>query len=178
MSIRFFLFVALVLPFGLAMGQNSIKGTIKDATTLEGIIGATISVKNTNTGTITDFDGNFQLDVNQGSILIISYVGYQSKEIIVTADRDYEILINSESVLLDQIVVVGYGTQRKVDVTGSTVSVKGEDLLKQPVMTATQALQGRVAGVQIISSGRPGASPNVRIRGTGTALAGTTAFLW
>ncbi|MCB0660411.1 MAG: TonB-dependent receptor, partial [Saprospiraceae bacterium] len=135
-----------------------------------------ILIKGTDRGTITDFDGNFELNASKDEIFVVSYIGYKSQEVLITSDKFYEIPLETESVLLDQVVVVGYGSQRKVDITGSTVSVKGEDLAKQPVMTATQALQGKVAGVQIISSGKPGSSPNVRVRGTGTALAGTTAL--
>lgn len=176
MEIRIFI-TFIFLYFALeGFSQKNIKGQIKDADVQESIIGASISVKGTDKGTITDFDGNFELEVKEGSTLIISYIGYQTYELPLGSENYYEVFLKSESVLLDQIVVVGYGTQRKVDVTGSTASVKGEDLLKQPVMTATQAIQGRVAGVQIISSGRPGSSPNVRVRGTGTALAGTTAL--
>ncbi|MBK8843966.1 MAG: TonB-dependent receptor plug domain-containing protein [Saprospiraceae bacterium] len=78
---------------------------------------------------------------------------------------------------MEEVVVVGYGTQRKVDVTGATSSVKGAELAKQPVLTATQALQGKAAGVQIISSGEPGSSPIVRVRGVSSAIAGTATLL-
>lgn len=171
------LFIVFFFTFTIVgFSQKTIKGQIKDAETQESVIGASISVKGTDQGTITDIDGNFELQIRENDVLIVSYIGYQTYELLVGIEDYYEILLKSESVLLDQVVVVGYGVQRKVDVTGSTASVKGEDLLKQPVMTATQALQGRVSGVQIISSGRPGSSPNVRVRGIGTALAGTTAL--
>ena len=153
-----------------------IQGRVTDAASKEGIIGATILIKGTDQGTITDLDGNFDITAREGQIIVISYIGYKTKEVLVDGNAFYNIDLETENVLLDQVVVVGYGTQRKVDVTGATVSVKGEELAKQPVMTATQALQGKVAGVQIISSGKPGSSPNVRVRGTGTALAGTTAL--
>src|SRR5690606_7751119 len=87
-----------------------------------------------------------------------------------------DVVLRSIAKTGDEVIVVGYGTQRKRDVTGSTASVKGSELAKQPVLTATQALQGKVAGVQIIGSSQPGIPPQVRIRGTGTALAGTTAL--
>jgi TonB-linked SusC/RagA family outer membrane protein len=153
-----------------------IKGVVTDEATKETIIGASVAVKESNAGTISDIDGNFELEVTPDDILVVSYIGYATKEIKVLQQNNITVELKQESVLLNQVVVVGYGTQRKVDITGSTVSVKGEELTRQPVMTATQALQGKVAGVQIISSGRPGTSPDVRVRGTGTALAGTTAL--
>lgn len=160
-----------------AFGQKlNISGDVKDAKTGDPVIGAAILIKNTGEGVVTDFDGKFEITVNKDATLEISYLGYASQEIKVTDQRPLTITLRTEDVLLDQVVVVGYGAQRKVDVTGSTVSVKGDDLAKQPVMTATQALQGKVAGVQVISSGKPGSSPNIRIRGTGTAIAGTAAL--
>jgi TonB-dependent starch-binding outer membrane protein SusC len=171
----------LTLLFGILAGvifaqQRNMNGIVSDAQTKEPVIGASILIKGTGQGTITEFDGTFQLQVDQGNVLVISYVGFASQEIVVGNQTTLEIFLVPESVLLNQVVVVGYGAQRKVDITGSTVSVKGEELAKQPVMTATQALQGKVAGVQIISSGKPGSSPSVRIRGVGTALAGTTTL--
>ncbi len=169
--------MTLFLLYGaIGSAQSMITGKVVDGANKEPIIGAAIIIKGTDRGTITDFDGNFELNASKDEIFVVSYIGYKSQEVLITSDKFYEISLETESVLLDQVVVVGYGSQRKVDITGSTVSVKGEDLAKQPVMTATQALQGKVAGVQIISSGKPGSSPNVRVRGTGTALAGTTAL--
>lgn len=156
--------------------QRVITGTILDEEKKETVIGASIEVKGTTKGTISDIDGRFEIEVENSDILMISYIGYQTIAIPVGDQKEITILLKLESILLNQVVVVGYGSQRKVDITGATVSVKGEELQKQPVMTATQALQGKVAGVQIISSGRPGSSPDVRVRGTGTALAGTTAL--
>lgn len=168
---------AFLFVVSWAFGQTStLKGKILDAQTKETIIGASVEVKGTNRGTISDIDGNFEIDGKTGETLVFSYIGYKTTELIITSQNDITVELPQESVLLNQIVVVGYGSQRKVDITGSTASVKGEELQKQPVMTATQALQGKVAGVQIISSGRPGSSPDVRVRGTGTALAGTTAL--
>ncbi|MFZ1703981.1 MAG: TonB-dependent receptor [Saprospiraceae bacterium] len=167
----------LLLSLNVVFSQSKvITGVVLDTETNETVIGASITIKGTVRGTITDIDGKYELDVAQGDVLIFTYIGYSTQEIEYSGQSEINVLLKQESVLLNQIVVVGYGAQRKVDITGATASVKGEELLKQPVMTATQALQGKVAGVQIISSGRPGSSPDVRIRGTGTALAGTTAL--
>jgi TonB-dependent starch-binding outer membrane protein SusC len=157
-------------------GQEGIKGRIIDQKTNEGIPGATVKIRNSAVGTASDFNGNFQLKTTLPSTIIVSSVGYQSKEFTVTSQSNLTFSLQESSQDLDQVVVVGYGSQRKVDVTGSTASVKGEELTKQVVMTATQAIQGKVAGVQIISSGKPGSSPNIRIRGVGTALAGTATL--
>lgn len=176
MHFKNYLFLLCALISLNASAQNIVKGIITDAESGETIIGASVSVKGSVLSTITDIDGRFQIQANKGDFLIVDYVGYKPMEIPVTNQSEYNISLKPDNIILDQVVVVGYATQRKVDVTGATVSVKGEDLAKQPVMTATQALQGKVAGVQIMASGKPGSSPNVRVRGTGTALAGTTAL--
>ncbi len=157
-------------------GQEVIKGKIIDQKTNEGIPGATVRIKNSTVGTASDFNGNFQLKITLPSTVTVSSVGFQTQEFTITNQTNLTFSLQESSQDLDQVVVVGYGTQRKVDVTGSTASVKGEELTKQVVMTATQAIQGKVAGVQIISSGKPGSSPNIRIRGVGTALAGTATL--
>lgn len=139
-----------------------------------GIAGVTVQEKGTTKGTATDASGNFSLSVTSANAsLIVSSLGYQSQTIALAGRTTVAIALQGAAVKeLEQIIVVGYGTQKKKDLTGSVASVKGEELQKQPVQTATQALQGKVAGVQIISSGEPNSSPTVRIRGTGSALAG------
>ena len=178
MSKRIFLsaIFSSALVFLLHGQEVRVSGTVIDASTRESIIGGTLMVKNTSSGAVTDIDGNFSLVASPGSVLAISYIGYTTQEITIWNDTTLNIELATSTVLLEQVVVVGYGSQRKVDITGATVSVQGEELAKQPVLTATQALQGKVTGVQIISSGKPGSSPSVRIRGTGTALAGTSAL--
>ncbi len=180
MATRFFAMISLLFAFSfLSAQERQLKGKVTDAGTGELIIGASVSIGDTGRGTITDVDGTFSLAASKNDILTIRFIGYASQTIRVTEAvlvSGVSIALVAEDVLLEQVVVVGYGAQRKVDITGATVSVKGEELARQPVMTATQALQGKVAGVQIISSGRPGSSPNIRVRGTGTALAGTTAL--
>jgi TonB-linked SusC/RagA family outer membrane protein len=180
MATRFFAMISLLFLFSfLSAQERQLKGKVTDAGTGEPIIGASVSIGDTGRGTITDVDGTFSLAASKNEILTIRFIGYASQTIGVTDAvlvSGASIALVAEDVLLEQVVVVGYGAQRKVDITGATVSVKGEELARQPVMTATQALQGKVAGVQIISSGRPGSSPNIRVRGTGTALAGTTAL--
>jgi TonB-dependent starch-binding outer membrane protein SusC len=134
--------------------------------------GVSVTIKGTTHGTTTNATGDYELTAPETAVLVISYVGYQSQEVSVNSQTTINVKMVQSEKPLDQIVVVGYGTQRKVDVTGSVAHVKGDELVKQPVLTATQALQGKVAGVQIISSGQPGTAPQVIIRGAGSILGG------
>ena len=138
----------------------------------EPLPGVSIGLKGTTVGTTTDYTGSFVLTVPENGTLTVSYIGYQAREIPVNSQSVFNIKLTQSEKPLEQVIVVGYGTQRKIDVTGSVAHVKGDELAKQPVLTATQALQGKVAGVQIISSGQPGTMPQVIIRGTGSILAG------
>ncbi|MFT4033423.1 MAG: TonB-dependent receptor [Siphonobacter sp.] len=168
--------LVLILSSFSLFAQTPITGKVTDATTGETVIGASIRIKGTSQGTVTDTEGKFSLTAPNNTILVVGSIGYDELEVPVHGQTALVIRLNSRGKDLQQVVVVGYGSQRKVDVTGATVSIKGEELVKQPVLTATQAMQGKVAGVQIISSGQPGTSPVIRIRGTGTALAGTAAL--
>lgn len=137
------------------------------------IIGASVTVKGKGTGTATDANGNFTLNnVLETDVLVVSSVGFETQEVPVAGKATLNVVLQPSNRELDQVVVVGYGTARRRDLTGSVANIKGDDLAKQPVQTATQALQGKAAGVQIISSGQPNSNPSVRIRGTGTMLGG------
>jgi TonB-dependent starch-binding outer membrane protein SusC len=176
------LFNALLLTFLLLfnadlMAQTDIKvsGKVTDSKG-ESIPGASVKVKNTTVGIATDVDGNFTLNVPNNAVLVFTSVGFDDQEISVNGRSEIHVVMKTNTKELQEVVVVGYGSQRKVDITGATASVKGEEMVKQPVLTATQAVQGKMAGVQIINNGQPGTSPIVRIRGTGTALAGTATL--
>lgn len=134
--------------------------------------GVNVLVKGTSRGTITDFDGNYSLMASSGEILEFSFLGMLTTEVAVDAQNTINVAMEVSSATLDEVVLIGYGSSRKQDVTGSITRIKSEELLKQPALTPTQSLQGKAAGVQIISSGAPGSSPVVRIRGTGTVQAG------
>ena len=134
--------------------------------------GASVKIKGSNQGTSTDNTGNFSLSVPDNAVIIVSYVGYEAKEIPVGGRAEINVQLFPSIKVVDQVVVVGYGTQRRKDLTGSIASVTGSELAKQPVISPTQALQGKVAGVQIVSSGQPNSLPTVRIRGTGSMLGG------
>ena len=154
------------------MQTAPIKGKVTDQSGTP-LIGVTIRVKGTAVGGTTGADGTFSINVPEGKdSLQISYLGYQSQEIAIAGRATIDIVMQSGDQLLEQVVVVGYGTQRKRDLTGSISSVKGEELARQPVLTATQAAQGKIAGVQIISSGQPNTQPQIRVRGTGSVMAG------
>jgi len=156
-----------------AFAQNiTVKGKVTDANTGETLIGLTVGVKGTANGTQTDVNGTFTLSVAPTATLQFSYIGYTTQDVAVNAQTTLDVKMKPAATELAQVVVVGYGTQRKRDVTGAVASVSGEQITKQPVQTATQALQGKVAGVQILSSGQPNSAPIVRIRGTGSVLAG------
>lgn len=150
--------------------QKTIKGTVKDATG-ESIIGANVIVKGSTVGVITDIDGNFTLDVPANATLQISYIGYLSQEIKVGSQTSFNIQLQEDSKTLDEVVVVGYGVQKKVNLTGSVSSVNFEDqVASRPVTNVSSALAGLSSGVQVMqTSGRPGDDgASILIRGVGT----------
>ncbi|MBB5397074.1 TonB-dependent receptor [Mucilaginibacter sp. AK015] len=149
--------------------QNvTIKGKVTDAKTGEALIGVTVGVKGTTTGTQTDVNGAFQLSAASNATLQVSYIGYTTQDIAITGQTTLDIKLQPTTNELQGVVVVGYGTQRKIDVTGSVAQIKGSEISKQSSINPISSLQGKVAGVQITNSGAPGASPTVRIRGAGT----------
>ncbi|QHV97055.1 SusC/RagA family TonB-linked outer membrane protein [Spirosoma endbachense] len=174
----------LVAPLLILLANSSIAGQtdtrvtgkVTDKATNTGLPGVTVQVKGTNTGTVTDATGTYSIQVTENATLVFSSIGFVKSEVSVGGRAEINVTLEEDTKALDEVVVVGYGTQRKSDVTGATVTIKGDELVKQPVLTATQALQGKAAGVQIISSGQPGSSPVVRIRGTGSAIGGTAAL--
>lgn len=154
------------------VGDNRIiKGTILDATGMP-VIGANVMVKGTTNGTITDMDGKFSLEVDKNAILVVSYIGYANQEIKVGNQNTLSITMKEDAEALDELVVVGYGTVKKSDLTGSVGSVSMEDVNKVGITSADRALQGQVAGVQVNArSGQPGESMMIRVRG-GNSLSG------
>jgi iron complex outermembrane receptor protein len=150
-----------------------VSGTVTDETGAP-LPGAAILVKGTTNGTITDLDGKFSLDVPTDAVLVISYLGYTPKEVSVTGQSILTIQLDQDDSELNEIVVVGYGTQKRSDVTGSIGSVKTEDFNRGVISNPVDLLQGKVAGVNITStSGEPGANQNVIIRGIGSLRSGT-----
>ena len=145
-----------------------VKGQVVDQDG-EPLIGATVRVKGAQSGSVTDIDGNFQIDAASNATLVISYVGYKDREVAVRGRAVIDaIQLESDSQILDQVVVVGYGTQKKADLTGAVSIVNAEELKRVSNSNISTMLEGKVAGVQITSDGQPGADPAVRIRGLGT----------
>jgi len=150
-----------------------VTGTIKDAASNEELIGVNVSVAGTTTGTITSANGDFTISVPMNGILKFSYIGYKPQEIKITESRKLEIKLESDAELIEEVVVVGYSVQKKRDVLGAISKVSSEEISKIPVASAQQALQGRVAGVNVAAqTGAPGAPISVRIRGVGSISSG------
>ena len=167
------------LPATASVTQQTIKvsGQVVDQDG-EPLIGATVKVQGAQSGAITDYDGNFELSVPADATLVISYVGYKDREIAVRGRAILnQIQLESDSQMLDQVVVVGYGVQKKADLTGSVSIVNADELKRVSHSNVSTMLEGKVAGVQITSDGQPGADPLVRIRGIGT-LNGNQAPLY
>ena len=158
------LVVGLFLSVGAFAQQIAVKGIVKD-TAGEPVIGANVSVKGTTNGTITDFDGNFQLSANKGDIIVISFIGFTAQELPATAEL-MNVVLKDDSELLSEVVVIGYGVAKKNDLTGSVTAMKPDEMNKGLVTNAQDMMQGKIAGVNVTSaSGTPGAGAQIRIRG-------------
>ncbi|WP_299430155.1 TonB-dependent receptor [uncultured Maribacter sp.] len=167
---------AFFLLSNLAMAQEQ---TVKGSIMADGqpLLGATVVVKGSTVGTTADFDGNYTIKADEGSTLVFSYVGYTTKEILVGSQTQINVILEADNAL-DEVVVIGYGTSTKKDLTGSVASVSSEDITQVPSSRVDQVLQGRAAGVQVTqSSGSPGAGTAIRIRG-GNSITGSNEPLW
>lgn len=148
--------------------KQAVAGIVKDAAG-EPIIGASVVEKGTTNGTITDFDGNFSLPVPSGATIVISYIGYKPQELTATPGQTMNIILKEDTEVLDEVVVVGFGTQKKVNLTGSVGLATAKEIESRPVANATQALQGLVPGLQITTnSGELDKNMSINIRGNGT----------
>ena len=154
-----------VLAIGAAAQSKTVSGTVVDQTG-EPVIGANVLVKGTTNGVITDLDGRFTLsNVPNNGTISISFIGYKDQEISVAGKTNFQVTLHEDNAMLDEVVVVGYGVQKKSDVTGAMTSVGAEQLTARPVNNAFEALQGKAAGVDITTNERPGSIGSVRIRG-------------
>ncbi len=154
--------------------EKLVRGNVTDANG-DPLVGASVAVKGTESGTITDADGNFSISVNEGDILVVSYIGYVTKEVSVGTQDNLSIQLAASATVLDDVVVVAYGTQKRSDVTGAIGGIDEEEFNKGVVTNPGQLLQGKVAGVNVSNvSGEPGAAQNVIIRGIGSLRSGTT----
>ncbi|WP_035651073.1 TonB-dependent receptor [Flavobacterium sp. ASV13] len=160
------LLIAMIALFHASgYAQNKVvKGTIKDATGLP-IPGVNVLIKGSQNGVSTDLDGSYSINAASGNILVYSFIGFKKQEITVGAATVYNVLLKEEDNSLEEVVVVGYGTKKKKDLTGSIVSVNAEEIASRPVVNAVQAMQGKAAGVDVSSNERPGTVGNITIRG-------------
>ncbi len=168
--IRFFFAIFLFICTSTMYAQtHTIKGKVVDKSN-EPLIGVAVSLKGTSQGSITDFEGNYSIKVNvNNGVLIFSYIGYEKQEIKIGTSNSINVTLQEASVALDQVVVVGYGTAKRGDVTGSISSINAEQIKKVPVVNVGQALQGRMSGVQVTNNdGTPGAGVQILIRGVGS----------
>ncbi|NDV83779.1 TonB-dependent receptor [Bacteroides sp. 51] len=170
-----FALLALLISCSAFAQTMTVQGQIVDSAK-EPIIGASILEKGTTNGTISDFDGNFTLSVNRGATLLITYIGYKPMEVKATANLN--VTLTEDNELLDEVVVIGYGSVKRKDVTTSISSVSTKDLDQRPILSAAQAMQGKAAGVSVVAtSGEPGATLSIRVRGT-TSLNGSNDPLY
>ena len=160
----FWLFLWVGIPFMLAQSPMMISGRITDDLG-EPMIGVSVLEKGTSNGVITNMEGNYSLKVKQGAVIVYSYIGYVTQELKAVSER-MNITMKEDTRTLDEVVVVGYGVQKKSDLTGAISSVKAEDIQNRSITRVEEALQGKTAGVQLISTtSQPGASPTIRVRG-------------
>ena len=164
-----FMAATLLLPAS-ALAQDkkiTVSGTITDASNKQALVGAAVSVEGTTIGTSSDLQGKYTLQVPANGVLEVQYLGYTSQKIKINSRTTINISLTQDNVKVDEVVVIGYGSVAKSDLTGSVSTVKMSEIADAPVSSIDQALQGRVAGADIMSTtGEPGASTSIRIRGT------------
>ncbi|MBQ6722911.1 MAG: TonB-dependent receptor [Paludibacteraceae bacterium] len=165
--------VMAMLALGMWAQSITVTGVVMAQDEPDPVIGANVMIKGTTVGTITDFDGNFELQANVGDVLQVSFMGYKPFEVKIANAGPLNVTLVPDNVQLQEVVAIGYGTMKKSDLTGAVTSVSADQLLKAPVAGIDQALQGRAAGVTVTTgSGQPGESATIRIRGIGSAIGG------
>ena len=163
------LFLVAIMFTVQAVAQNlSVSGLVQDGTTGEGIIGANVVIKGTTNGTITDLDGKFKLQAKQGDIIVISFIGYKTQELPAAAQM--KVVLKDDSKQLDDVVVIGYGSVKKEDLSGSVVAIKAEEMNKGAVTSPEELIMGKVPGLAVAQGdGGPGSGSTLRIR-SGSSL--------
>ena len=168
LKVRMVAILLLLATFGMAQ-TVLVKGKVTEAETGVSIPGANVVLKGTNTGTNTDNDGNYSLSVPANGTLVFSFIGFKQEEVPVAGKKEINVSLLTESVGIEEVVAIGYGTVKKKDITGSVASVRGDDLRAIPVASAAEAITGKLAGVQVISTeGSPDAEMKIRVRGGGS----------
>ncbi|TAE61688.1 MAG: hypothetical protein EAZ89_00415, partial [Bacteroidetes bacterium] len=163
------LWLLFLLPVMGQAQQISISGVVRSSADATPLIGARVTVKSAAAGAYAGEDGSYRIAADANAVLIFSYIGYKTLEVPVGGRTQIDVSMEEAVMTSEELVIVGYGTQRKSDLTGSVSSVKAEELVRIPTASLEQALQGKVAGVQVTpSSGQPGAGAVIRIRGVGT----------
>ena len=171
---KMFLSLALLFTCTIMYAQSEISGTVID-TSGEAVIGATVKEKGTTNGTVTDFDGNFKIKVNEGATLVVSYIGYQTFE--APAQQGMKVTLKDDAEVLTEVVVTGYQVQRKSDLTGSIGVVETKDF-KTSNTDPMSSLQGKIPGMTIKTNGSPSGEADVHIRGIGSMGGSSTAPLY
>ena len=161
--------VLFVLSVSATAQNITVKGTVKDAQTGDPVPAAAVMVSGSTTGVVTDLDGSYSIAVASDGTLVFSSIGYETMQVVVQGKKTIDIELTPSAEFLDETLVVAYGTAKKSSYSGSATMVRAEELAMKPVSSVEQALQGKVAGLQVsTASGQPGASTSFRIRGTGT----------
>ena len=169
-----FLFTGLTL----FAQEKTVTGTVTSADDGMPLPGANVSVQGSTTGTTTDFDGIYEIVLEEGDVLTFSYIGFVTQEVSVDGQETIDVSLKPDLESLSEVVVVGYGEQKREDLTGSIATIDSEEIQKTPNSNVMQSVQGKVPGVQIVSAGSPGASPTVRIRGLGSFNSGSSSVLY
>ena len=162
-----FLCLYLMLPLGIFAQSISVTGVVKDASG-ETVIGATVREKGTDNATVTDLNGNYTIRVAPKAALVFSYVGYKSAEVNVGGRTSVNVTLQEDNHTLNELVVIGYGTMKKSDLTGAVGSLAAKDMENAPVANIGQAMQGKIAGLQVVDAGKPGDNVSIKIRGLGS----------
>ncbi len=156
----------IILLTSVVHAQSLVQGVVKDMTSMNTISGASVVVKGTTNATQTDGTGSFSIQASPTDSLVITYIGYHRQALLVGNQTQVSVFLESESESLEEVVVIGYGTASKRDLTGSITQIKGDEIVDRPGTNPVANLQGKVAGLQVTNSGRPGQEPDIRIRGT------------
>lgn len=168
MKTKFNLLLFLLLSVSIMAQEKIVNGNVTSTDDNLPLPGVNVIVKGTNRGTSTDFDGNYSISVNSRDVLEFSYIGFKTVEVTVNNQSQINITLDTDAQALDEIVLIGYGSQKKADLTGSISTLSAAEIEKTPSSNIMQSLQGKVSGVQVVSAGSPGDSPKVRLRGLGS----------
>ena len=159
--------IGMLLPMCMFAQQITVQGVVKDQTG-ETVIGASVMEKGTTNGTKTGIDGDFSLNMSPNGTLVVSFVGYKTQEVQVKGQKQLQVVLSEDAEMLDEVVVIGYGTMKKSDLTGAVSSIGNKDIKDSPVSNLGQAIQGKISGVQIVDAGKPGDNVSIKIRGLGS----------